>query len=154
MLKFSSENNDKMRFQILLINFKSVHYLNFFLGPKVEIAVFFDIISLVLLYLPVFTSAERSKKQQKTAIYTLGPWWPWCMILMFYFKSAFKNSSNQWSVANALNPRHVPSAQRKRRGTSSNTSFLSNKDFSQYSFHIRSTNRDCGKPHRLQWLFL
>jgi len=34
---------------------------------------FFDIFSLELLYLPVFTSAERSKKQQKTAISTLGP---------------------------------------------------------------------------------
>ena len=62
-----------MLFQILQIKIKSVHYFYFLLGLKVEIAVFFDIFSLELLYLPVFTSAERSKNQQKTAISTLGP---------------------------------------------------------------------------------
>ena len=62
-----------MRFQILVIKVKSVHYFIFVLGPKVEIAVFFDIFSLELLYLAVFTSAERSKKQQNTVISTLGP---------------------------------------------------------------------------------
>ena len=61
-----------MRFQILLIKIKSVHYFIFFLGPKVEIAVFFDIFSLELLYLPVFTSAERSKKQKKTSNLNFG----------------------------------------------------------------------------------